>query len=286
MNCYRCDEPLNEENESEEHLIPNSIGGHTISKKLLCRNCNSKLAPLDASLAKQLNIFMVLLNPKRDKGNIPHINAKNIHTQEEVYLNADGTEFSKHPEYINNEDGSITVKASKAKRLNQELEKIKKENPSVKIDEPYFSKLSNYGEYHSFSEVNPNLIHRGFLKIAVNHFIEFGGEIEFIKIPIRNLIEDKPCKNVFAYPLKDWINVNLDDLKFHYVNINGFCKNKMLYATIALFNHYKATVLLNKDYKGKDFSICKSHPVFGTIQDSDKKYELDVQELNRMFDLT
>ncbi len=100
MNCYRCDKPLNEENESEEHFIPNSIGGHTISKKLLCRICNSKLAPLDASLANLLNIFMVLLNPRRDKGNIPLINAKNIHTKEDVYLNADGTEFSKNPEYV------------------------------------------------------------------------------------------------------------------------------------------------------------------------------------------
>ncbi|MCR4313554.1 MAG: HNH endonuclease [Candidatus Roizmanbacteria bacterium] len=286
MNCYRCDKPLNEQNESEEHLIPNSIGGHTISKKLLCRNCNSILASLDASLAKQLNIFMVLLNPKRDNGNIPHINAKNIHTKEDVYLNANGTEFSKYPEYINNEDGSITVKASKLKRLNQELKKIKKENPSAKIEEPNFSKQSKYGEYHSFSEVNLDLIHNGFLKIAINHFIEFEGEFEFIKNAVKNLIEDEPYKKVFIYPLKDWINVNLDELKFHYVNINGCYKNNMLYANIALFNYYRATVLLDKNYTGRDFTICKIHPVFGRIQDSDKKCELDIRELNEIFDLS
>ncbi len=59
----------------------------------------------------------------------------------------------------------------------------------------------------------------------------------------------------------------------------------MLYANIALFNNYRATVLLNKNHTGKDFVICKFHPVFGKIHDSDKKCELDIQELNEMFDL-
>ena len=41
-NCYLCRQVLSKENESVEHIIPNSIGGRLKSKKLLCKKCKDK----------------------------------------------------------------------------------------------------------------------------------------------------------------------------------------------------------------------------------------------------
>lgn len=283
MNCYRCKKPLTQENQSEEHLIPNSVGGHTISKNLLCINCNSILGRLDAGLAKQLNVFMVLLNPKRDHGKTPPISATNLMKNEEVYLNADKTEIGKHPKYLKNDDGSITVIASRKKRLNQELKKIRKEKPSAIIEEPFFSRKESYNQFHSFSEVPAELIRRAILKITINHYIEFGGSVQSIEDSIQKLEAEDPCINVFIYPINDWINVGQGDLKFHFLNIIGDPKFGYLYGHVALFNYYRGSVLLSNRYRGAPFAISKYHPINGSIHDSKKLIELDVKEIKRIF---
>lgn len=43
---------------SEEHIIPNAIGGKLKSKELICKKCNSKLGhSMDKELAEQLDFF-------------------------------------------------------------------------------------------------------------------------------------------------------------------------------------------------------------------------------------
>lgn len=69
MNCYVCDVELIKENETEEHIILNAIGGKLKSKKLICKVCNSNFGGrIDDSLAKQLNPIANLLNIKRERG--------------------------------------------------------------------------------------------------------------------------------------------------------------------------------------------------------------------------
>jgi hypothetical protein len=283
MNCYRCKNVLKEEYKSEEHLIPNSIGGHTISKNLLCKNCNSILGKLDAGLAKQLNVFMVLLNPNRDHGKIPPISAKNLRENEEVYLNANKTVIRKHPKYAQNEDGSITITASRKKRMNQELNKIKKKDPSVKIEKPVFSKKKTYSKFHSSSEVPIEIIKKGLLKISINHFLEFGGNHQFIESSITKLESKEICDNVFIYPTNDCFDVGLGDIQFHFVNIIGNADSGLIYGHVALFNFYRGTILLSDQYKGQPIGISKYHPLFGDIQDSDKMFVLDLKEIKQIF---
>lgn len=64
--CYICGDELTDTNNSDEHIILNSIGGHLHSKQLLCKKCNSKLGDTaDAKLAEDLSFYTDMLKVKK-----------------------------------------------------------------------------------------------------------------------------------------------------------------------------------------------------------------------------
>lgn len=68
-NCLICGVLLNAANQSEEHIIPNALGGTLTSTKLICKQCNSSFgSDCDASLANDFKLFANFLNIKRDRG--------------------------------------------------------------------------------------------------------------------------------------------------------------------------------------------------------------------------
>jgi hypothetical protein len=70
--CVRCDCPIDESNDSEEHVIPNSIGGRLKVRGFICRDCNSRTGETwDATLSQQLNFFCHFFGVKRERGVLP-----------------------------------------------------------------------------------------------------------------------------------------------------------------------------------------------------------------------
>lgn len=67
--CWYCGVKLHDGvNTSEEHIIPDALGGRITSLELLCSIHNSSLGDtLDADLYKQLAPFVKLVNPVRDR---------------------------------------------------------------------------------------------------------------------------------------------------------------------------------------------------------------------------
>ncbi len=62
LKCYIC---MQKKADSEEHIIPNAIGGKLI-KKILCKECNEKHGSLyDSALAQALLFFSSFINHSR-----------------------------------------------------------------------------------------------------------------------------------------------------------------------------------------------------------------------------
>lgn len=73
-NCYLCGQTLTDCNSSEEHIIPNAIGGK-LKAKILCKDCNSKFGnTIDSKLAESLLSFSNWLNVDRTRGQTPDLN--------------------------------------------------------------------------------------------------------------------------------------------------------------------------------------------------------------------
>jgi len=72
MNCVICLCDIDPSNDSDEHIIPASVGGKLKRRGVLCRSCNNAAGEeWDAELARQLNFFSVAFDVSRDRGPAP-----------------------------------------------------------------------------------------------------------------------------------------------------------------------------------------------------------------------
>ena len=66
--CALCNVEIAEQNDSKEHIIPNSIGGRKKVKGFICKDCNNKSGrEWDDALAQQFNPLSLLLGIKRER---------------------------------------------------------------------------------------------------------------------------------------------------------------------------------------------------------------------------
>lgn len=76
--CWYCNEAINELNDSDEHIIPESLGGKIHSYGLLHRTCNNKLGgQVDKSISEQLGFlaFMADVKNRKNKNRVYYMNA-------------------------------------------------------------------------------------------------------------------------------------------------------------------------------------------------------------------
>ena len=93
--CYLCGEMLTSENESEEHIILNALGGRYKSKKLLCKNCNNKSGTYwDAILANQYHFFTSVLELDLERGKTLALKMKEENGVEYILKNGISPELS------------------------------------------------------------------------------------------------------------------------------------------------------------------------------------------------
>ena len=84
--CFFCGVSLTNETSSNEHIIPNSIGGRKKTRNFICKQCNNTFGETwDNELARQTNFFMVLINGKRERGSIPKERVSTLGGQEFFY---------------------------------------------------------------------------------------------------------------------------------------------------------------------------------------------------------
>jgi len=137
--CFVCSTEITVNNDSVEHIIPNSIGGKQVIKGFLCRKCNSCTGDSwDVELSKQLNLFSLLLGGiNRDRGVTPAENFKTI-TGKEIKLASEGVMSIARPQFLTEEvDGKMHFSFS-AGNLHQAQQFVKdmcKKHPSLNQDE-------------------------------------------------------------------------------------------------------------------------------------------------------
>lgn len=129
--CVYCWVSFTQENNSDEHLIPEGIGGILSRKYLLCKECNNKtLGRFDKALQEHISLF---LNLKRIKGK----RKKEVSVKGESKFGRvifkDGIPIVL-PSVIDNIDGSKTIKGDK-KFTEDILNGFKMKYPNLKVKE-------------------------------------------------------------------------------------------------------------------------------------------------------
>jgi len=258
MLCYVCDEKINKDNESEEHIIINAIGGKLKSKKLICNTCNNDFGEdIDSHLAKQLNDFSNMINIKRDRGKPQKIKAKKM-SGEDFHLDIGGKPMMANPIVNQIEKGDkteISVVARDEKELKRILKGLSKKYKDLDAND-LFEKATwssdFFNEKLQFSnKVGGKESFKAVCKCAINYYIYKDGDISYIKHLIPNIKNnDDDVTFVNMHYQKDLYALDNNE-STHIIHIIGNPDEKILFAYIDYFNVHKYLVLLNDNYNGK-----------------------------------
>lgn len=284
--CYVCDRELTSSNKYEEHIIINAIGGRLKSKNLMCNDCGNKYDSMDASLAKNFQLFSNFFNIKRDRGTPRNIIATEEETGKKYSIDSDDNQklISQRAVEIL-EDGKVTIKGSfnDEDELRDYLETIKKRKyPNLNIEEAlkHAKPVSRYLNYEPIDfQVGGDDNFRSILKTAINYFIYKEHSKNYIT-HLKDFLDEKNdiVDIVHFYKLE-----NPSEFLSHSIFVKGDCKEKILYAIVELFGMFSFIVLMNENYVGEDFENSYSYDLKKN-QKIEKKFslKLTLQEIKRI----
>jgi hypothetical protein len=267
MNCALCDTPITEQNNTKEHLIPNSIGGKKTVTGFICDPCNNTSGmSWDSELAKQLNWLSLMFSINRQRGNVPSQVFETIEKggkRGKIRINHDGSEQRPNSEFREESINGIphlSISANSEKEFKQILKGYKRKYPQLDIDEC----LKNA----KFETCYPN-------HIIVNEN-SFGGEKtgrsivkSALALAVMSEVEAKTCNNALDYlknsnaePCfgfyyeRDLIQNRPDGIIFHCVAVYGNPQTKQLLGYVEFYGCWRMVVCLSDNYKGKEFNSC------------------------------
>ena len=263
---------------SEEHILPNFLGGRLSSYELLCRKCNNDFGMrLDGALSNELIISKVILIPiKRGKQFDRMITGK---TKEgvEFLVNKDGESIFARPQVITDDDGNIdSVVAFDYEQAITILKEYKQRHPECNID--------SFLQKAKFETIQPGNIStiffddhtigsdnffKGVTKIAINFALYHGVNMDLVVDTIR-FISKGGIDNIYStfyYPinLESIHNWKKDELS-HVIYLRGDKDYNILYCYIELFNYANVVVILNHNYNEENFQISYAWDVVNSTE--------------------
>jgi hypothetical protein len=255
--CYLCDLILTGANVSEEHIIPNSIGGRLTSNNLLCKNCNEKTGTMfDDIFSKYGNFLASKYNIKRDRGDVPNFIAVDKKTGAQLVITPGFNSGHLHPYYPDPND-RLSFSVFSKKRAKEEMEKIMAER-GINSEE-YQVELKrevtpNGSEFVREIHLNTDLFFRSVSKIFSNFFIYSGREKDQIQLLVNFIKTD--AENRFTWFLNLDASKQFHESKpYHILIIKGDRKSKYLIGYFEMFGEMGFICLLNGKYSGDDIDI-------------------------------
>jgi HNH endonuclease len=250
--CYCCDNIITLAKISDEHIIPNALGGKLKSQTLLCSNCNSKLgSEVDAPFSRQMGFVTNRLGIERERGEPPAIKARRIDSGDPIIIESDRTTFAPRTTIQKTENG-YTVECDQ-KNFGNAMETLKRKVPNVQFGqvEPFKSDL----QFRYESDFGGMACFRAVTKIALNYYLCRGGSAK----PVGEAISFR--KNggenfyvILYYPTRDVLPQRLAKQITHVVSIRGDPIQKLLYAYVELFTAFRFLVSLSGAYDGEAMS--------------------------------
>ncbi|MDY6511736.1 HNH endonuclease [Acinetobacter faecalis] len=260
-NCALCNDPIIETNQTEEHVIPQAIGGRLKIKNFICRTCNSKYGhSWDNVLADQLAFFSTSLNIIREKK-----------TPSYLVTDIDNKQYLKHPKgdfflvrpvtnIESNADGSlnINIQAPNQKVAKQILEKVSKEyNLSNENQILMLKSLANRispmdkvikGEINFGGEESGRSLVKTALALAFTIDIDLD-QCDLAKEYLLN--GGIACFGYFYSPNKDFVKNRNKDIPFHCVYIKADSQLGRIFGYIEYFGAFRVVLSLATDYRGE-----------------------------------
>lgn len=265
--CYYCNHLIADDNRSQEHIIPNAIGGRQKSEALLCEVCNQLLGrTIDAELAKQFESLVVLLCLERDRKK-DNIIRNLVASDGKRYHLADGRNpVIVRPVIVEHENG-VQIRVRDEKQLMQVIAGLQRKHPN--LDLTGLSEKIKYTDSLLDERLDIPLNTGGdtFLKaiakIAINVYIHLGGDganaHSILEVVRGNVTNAQHIHYYYAPENLDWDGEEI----VHLVYLKGCRMKRILYAYVVLFSAFVFVVNLSDDYPGSDYEATYGYDVVG-----------------------
>ncbi|MGB7062060.1 MAG: HNH endonuclease [Candidatus Zixiibacteriota bacterium] len=290
--CLICEANLNLSNQSEEHIIPNSLGGTLTSTALICRSCNSRFgSDCDAKLAEDLKLFANFLNIKRDRGVAPTLKAKA--PSSEYLIRPGGKPEIVKPiiEIDHSKKGDIIhIEARDMNQARQILEGMKRKYPEIDVDKA-LSEAEHRREYLD-EFVKLNFVFRGrdslraIVKMAFFYLKYKRPELSFDKAHIVSFLKhESDFREVCLFFPDLEIVVNPHKTVCHSIIVKSYPSEKTLVAFVELYNVLSFVVELSHNFIG-DIEETYTYDILNRTELSDVQINLPVisqESLNELF---
>lgn len=267
--CYLCGKQLTDDNNSDEHIILNAIGGHLHSYTLLCKECNSKLGEkADAKLAEDLSFFTDMLQVKKNRSN-PHKQVMTDDVGNEFVVQDAGAKYNlRKPSAKLEKEGDAATLHITARNMDEVKGLLKKCVNSGKITQKQADDViaqASMSEHRPVLSKNASITTEAFpsiVKSAVNFYLDLFHDAATIQHLIPYVKGEKDCNEVlYLYILKD-LPYSADTQQVtHMIHLEGHRDTNLLYAMMEYFGIYTYVVVLDTDYQGEDINKTYAYDV-------------------------
>lgn len=259
IKCYCCKKQITKDTFSDEHILPNAIGGKLKSSNLLCKVCNSTFgSDFDSELSKQLLFLSSFLNIKRERGKHPKVKGGKTESGVEIDLLAGGKPYYSKPivETINKDNEvEINIMARDKKELKGILQGLSKKYPNIDVQNILKNSIEESSYLNEPIKISQTIggakALNAITKIALNFSIYHSKDFQPFTKVIDSLKKNK--KNTFCkhYYQKKKLYKKTPQEICHILHIQSNKHNKNVIGYIEFFSSYSFIILLSDNYTGK-----------------------------------
>lgn len=293
MPCALCLKPIDEKNDSREHIIPNAIGGRLKVSSVLCSSCNSGAGQRwDSDLAAQLNPLALLISIVRERGESPSQVLSTVSGKKFLYR-TDRTLAPAAPTFqaIQSEDGStkISIAARSMEEARSMMKGMRRKYPGIDVDSVLSSAKLDRSFLDEFldipSEFGGPFAGRSLVKTALCFAVSHGVPPLDCDTARRYLMDEQgePCFGYFYS--RDLLRPRPPGLPLHCVAVSNRGTDGQLLGYVEYFGVRRQVVCLSENYVGADMHCSYSvDPTTGKEIDLDFEIEFSRQEVDAVYD--
>ena len=286
--CAFCKSPINHDNDSKEHIIPNAIGGRKTVRNFICIKCNNTTGQeWDRYLVDQLQPLCTMLNIKRQKGKNKKVKLE-TKKGKEYLLGPDGSIKMTKPivNTSNVGDNKIyNIQAGRCRDLNKIVSDLMKKFPNSYTDKKEIMKkavpvreyLKDYFKIRI--TLGGDLAGRSIIKSCLALAYDSGLDINDLEHAREYLLlNGKPC---FGYYNETDVMLNRPPNIFpHCVFICGNPITKQILGYVEYFGYQGIVAGLSSSYSGKQFYHSYAiDPITGKVLNIDIRLDLTSEDI-------
>ena len=294
--CTLCGTNLTSANNSQEHIIPNAIGGRKKVTGFICTDCNSRSgSEWDDELARQLNPICLLLGISRQRGDV-RSQTFPTYSGNQLRMNSDGTLELGRPRVDISSEGTATklhFQARTRKELKQQVEGQRRKYLQIQgKDADALLSTAQDSRYYNSDPMGIELCFgglncgRALVKSALALLFDAGIDPRQCDLALTYLLDEssEPCFGYY-YDRADVVINRPRWLPFHCVYVKGCNGTSSIVGYIELFGFRRIVLCLSESYTGEDFEHTYAiDPIKGQEIDVQVNFGLSLSEIHKAYE--